>query len=165
MSLNISQEDRKKRLAKRKKQREYRKKNKDKIAEYKKKYKSSPHSRLGGFKKRINKIIRRKKWYQPYKPLDLIGCDKELFNDWINYNIELDCLEDDYHIDHIYDLSQLNFATSFDDVYKINHWTNLFPLSTTENIKKSNKEPTKHYLFKTELRLFLFNKIRYIQSL
>ena len=41
---------------------------------------------------------------------------------------------------------------------KCNHWTNLIPISPDYNMIKGDREPTKHELFKQELRIYLFKK-------
>ena len=87
------------------------------------------------FKK--NEIPKRKRFNK------LIECDNITFNEWINFNIIIDNLDiNNIHIDHIYPLSK----------YNNNHWSNLFPVYSTFNRTKSNKEPTKEYILKTQKR-------------
>jgi hypothetical protein len=86
-----------------------------------------------------------------------IGCSKKHLTDWIKYNIDLDNLNE-YHIDHVRPLASFNCKT-YEEVIvcKCNHWTNLMPTTPIYNTTKNCREPTKHELFKQELRIYLFS--------
>lgn len=75
------------------------------------------------------------------KTTDIIGCSFEEFKVYIEclFNSEMNwCNYGSYwEIDHIIPLS---IATNIDDVIKLNHYTNLRPLSKEDNRKKSNKQ-------------------------
>lgn len=89
-----------------------------------------------------------------------IGCSKEQLINWIEYNLEIDNLEiTDCNLDHLTPLTSFNCET-YDEVIesKCNHWTNLIPILELDNQIKNDRPPTKHELFKQELRIFLFNK-------
>ena len=92
-----------------------------------------------------------------------VGCSKEHLTDWIKYNIDLDNLNE-YHIDHVIPLASFNCKT-YEEVIecKCNHWTNLMPTSPEYNLIKHDREPTKHELFKQELRIYLFKKSQEIK--
>ena len=90
------------------------------------------------------------------KTFDSIGCSPEMLKKWIDFNLNLDNLKE-YHIYHLKPLSSFKCKT-YEEVIqsKCNHWTNLIPILPKYNLKKSNKNPNKHELFKQELRLFIF---------
>ena len=107
---------------------------------------------------RLNYFLKSKNISKNNKTMKSVGCSKEQLTDWIKFNLYLDNLTK-YHIDHLIPLSSFNCET-FDEVIecKCNHWTNLIPTSPEYNLIKSNKDPTKHELFKQELRIYLFLK-------
>ena len=155
------------------KMKEYNEKNKERRKEYKKAYDIKKKKKNNKYKReRLKnniqyKIIRRirsrlkhflveRKIYKNNKTILSIGCSKEHLTDWIKYNIDLDNLNE-YHIDHVIPLASFNCKT-YEEVIetKCNHWTNLMPTSPEYNLIKSDREPTKHELFKQELRIKLF---------
>jgi hypothetical protein len=87
---------------------------------------------------RINKIINfnRNKSSQ-----EIIGCDIEYFKTYIASQFKEGMNWENYgyygwHIDHIIPLSS---AINDDEIYKLCHYTNLQPLWSKDNLKKSNK--------------------------
>jgi hypothetical protein len=120
---------------------EWKNKNKEKWVELKKKnhlkkYKTDPIYKIKiSVRRIIYRYIKTKKFSNP----EIIGCDYEffktyfegLFTDkmcWENYG--------EWHIDHIIPLCS---ATSEEEIYKLNHYTNLRPLWAEENLKKGGK--------------------------
>ena len=91
--------------------------------------------------------------------MESVGCSKEYLNNWVQYNIKLDNLIK-YEVDHVNPLSLFDIK-NFQDVIdsKCNHWTNLMPVTPKFNSDKNNTPPTKHELFKQELRIYLFKKM------
>lgn len=76
---------------------------------------------------------------------ELLGCEKDYFLDWMSFLLELDkdkgMTWNNYgywHMDHVNPLSNANL-TSEESIKKILHWTNVRPLTGSENIRKSNK--------------------------
>lgn len=90
------------------------------------------------------------------KSIDFLGCNYLFFNKWVNYNKELDNLPIKFHIDH---LIALTHATNEEELKKLFHWTNTIPTTEEYNLQKHTRNPTKHELFKQQLRLFIFNKL------
>ena len=149
-----------------KNQKEYYEKNKNyhkeynkskKYKEYQKEYQKDnvihkTRLRLNMFLKNINL-----KTYEKNKTMRSIGLNKKQFQDWINYNVELDNLKEDYHIDHVRPLSSFNVKT-FDEIIecKCNHWTNIRPISSYDNLSKNNRLPTHNELLTLELRVYIF---------
>jgi len=87
---------------------------------------------------RINKIINfnRNKSSQ-----EIIGCDIEYFKTYLELQFKEGMNWENYgyygwHIDHIIPLSS---AINNNEIYKLCHYTNLQPLWSKDNLKKSNK--------------------------
>lgn len=141
------------------KQKEYNLKNKDKIQEYYKKWQKENKSHINEyFKKRkldpkikLSSILRSKistgikkfSKIKNKKTLDIVGLDSwEEFKiyienqflkgmNWDNYGLGKN--NSTWHIDHIIPLSS---AISVEDIYKLNHYTNLRPMWGSDNIRK-----------------------------
>ena len=92
------------------------------------------------------------------KTIYSIGCSPKELRDWIYFNLNIDNLTE-YHLDHLRPLISFN-CKNYDEVIKskCNHWTNIIPTTEEYNLSKSDRPPTKHELFKQELRLYIFNK-------
>ena len=144
------------------KRKEYDKKNREKINKRQKKYLNERYKNDLQFKTMINVRTRLRKYLESEKiqknnrTILSVGCSKEHLTNWIKYNLDLDNLNE-YHIDHVIPLASFNCKT-YEEVIesKCNHWTNLMPTSPEYNLIKHNREPTKHELFKQELRIKLF---------
>ena len=89
--------------------------------------------------RRLNKCLKSKKWNKKNKTILYIGCSLEELKlhlekqfkpgmTWENHG--------EWHIDHIIPLAS---AKTEEDLYKLNHYTNLQPLWAIDNLKKSNK--------------------------
>lgn len=94
-------------------------------------------------KNSIRRTIRKKHMNRKNNVTEIIGCSYEyLWNHLCgtfeeNYGIPREWLSSfDYHIDHIIPLDS---AKTVEDVYCLNHFTNLQILLATDNISKSNK--------------------------
>jgi len=109
-------------------------------------------------RKRLRSFLKTKSIYKDNKIMLSVGCSKKYLTDWIQYNKVLDNLNE-YHIDHLKPLASFNCET-YEEVIecKCNHWTNLIPTTPEYNLIKSDREPTKHEIFKQELRIYLFKK-------
>ena len=71
--------------------------------------------------------------------LDILGCTEEKFKIHIENQFTDDMSWDrlnEIHIDHIIPISS---AETLEDVYRLNHYTNLQPLWARDNIQKYNK--------------------------
>jgi len=94
---------------------------------------------IRNIRSKLSAIFRTMSWTKGSKLTEYLGCSKpELIlhfeskfktgMSWSNYGT--------WHIDHIIPLSS---AKSPEEVYKLNHYTNLQPLWAAENLSKSNK--------------------------
>tara|TARA_R110002096_G_scaffold298970_1_gene493423 strand:- start:223 stop:978 length:756 start_codon:yes stop_codon:yes gene_type:complete len=150
---------------------EYNKNNKEKKKEYNKNNKEKINERIrnrikNDIKFRTMKRVRGRLYHflksnnirKNNTTIKSIGCSKQQLTDWIKFNLDLDNLVE-YHIDHLKPLASFTCKT-YEEVIecKCNHWTNLIPTSPEYNLIKHDRKPTKHELFKQELRLYIFKK-------
>lgn len=118
---------------------EYRKKNMNKFVEYnKEKYHNDPLFKLKtNYCNRIRKYIHRK--IVPSK--SILGCSWQTLKEHIESKFTEDMTWDNHgqygwHLDHIIPLAS---AKTEEELYKLNHYTNLQPLWWRDNIIKSDK--------------------------
>lgn len=129
-------------------QKEYQKRDivRMRIKEYERnKKKINPFFKLSkNLRSRLLISLKSKKWYKNTHFNEYIGCTKEelvlhieiQFTEgmtWQNHGYG----EDKWHIDHILPLAN---AKTEEELYKRCHYTNLRPLWSSDNFKKSNKE-------------------------
>jgi len=129
------------------KSKEYYKNNKDIINEKLKVYNREKRveSPLFKFKQNIRNLIKnsfiKKLSKKSKKTTDILCCSYDEFRVYIESLFDSEMSWDNYgiywEIDHILPLDSAN---NIDDVVKLNHYTNLRPLSKEENRKKSNKQ-------------------------
>lgn len=89
---------------------------------------------------RISKFLKSKNIKKTNKTFSIVGCSPE----YLKFHIEnkftvgmsWDKFGKEIHIDHIIPLSS---AKTEEDIYKLCHYTNLQPLWSVDNLKKSNK--------------------------
>jgi hypothetical protein len=90
---------------------------------------------------------------------DLLGCNLEFFKKWIefrfNENMSWENLGKYWQIDHILPINSFNFSDDNDKNICF-HWTNLQPLESKENNKKSDKIEL-HYFFNNIVNINRFN--------
>lgn len=123
----------------------YRKINKNKLNRYARKYREKRmkidpiYVLIKRIRNRNRQFIKSKNLFKTKHFVDYIGCSGEelkihlekQFQDgmtWENIN--------KWHLDHIVPIST---AKTIEDVYKLNHYTNLQPLWAEDNLKKRNK--------------------------
>lgn len=74
------------------------------------------------------------------KTFDIVGCSPEFLKEHIEKQftdgMSWDLMGEHIHIDHIIPLS---LANTEEEIYKLCHYTNLQPLWSKDNLKKSNK--------------------------
>jgi hypothetical protein len=129
--------------------REYVKINKEMIYDRQKKYvknrrKEDPVYHLTfNLRSRLKTYIKRiKKSYKlPKSPIELVGCTAEKLKEHIESKFVDDMSWDNYgyrgwHLDHIIPLCT---AKTKEEVYALNHYTNLQPLWAIDNMKKGKK--------------------------
>jgi hypothetical protein len=91
-------------------------------------------------KKTIQRTIRRYIKNKKFTTTEIIGCDYESFKIYFESlfteGMSWDKLGYEIHIDHIIPLSS---AKTEDDLYKLNHYTNLQPLWAKDNLIKGSK--------------------------
>lgn len=87
----------------------------------------------------LKHAIKSKRWKKDSKTQDIIGCSYEeltqhLRETWKqNYGTEYN--REEVHIDHIIPIST---ATTYEELKKLNHWTNLQYLKPEDNLSKSD---------------------------
>jgi hypothetical protein len=129
--------------------REYVKNNKEKVYDRQKKYvknrrKEDPVYHLTfNLRNRLKTYIKLIK--TPYKlpksPIELVGCTAEKLKEHIESKFVDNMSWDNYgyrgwHLDHIIPLCT---AKTKEEVYELNHYTNLQPLWAIDNMKKGKK--------------------------
>jgi hypothetical protein len=90
---------------------------------------------------RVSDFLRKKNIKKTNKTFNIVGCDPQFLKEHIENQFIEGMSWDNYgfygwHIDHIIPLSS---AKTEEEVYKLCHYTNLQPLWSEENLKKSNK--------------------------
>lgn len=116
--------------------------NRDKYNEYfKDRLKNDPLYALSHrIRNSINKALRNNNFFRQLKTLEILGCGTwEFFKDYIEGKFLPGMTwenRDKWHIDHIIPLVT---AVTEEDVYRLNHYTNLQPLWAEDNLKKRDK--------------------------
>lgn len=106
----------------------------------KEKYKNNIIFKLSqNVRNRLNSFLKTTKHNKNSKTFNIIGCDPFFLKEHLENKFKEGMSWDnrnDWHIDHIIPLSSSNTK---DEIYKLCHYTNLQPLWSKENLKKSNK--------------------------
>ena len=71
--------------------------------------------------------------------MDYIGCNIQYVREWLEYNFTNEMNWDNYgdwHLDHI---KPLCLSENYEDLIRLNHYTNLQPLWAEDNLKKNRK--------------------------
>jgi hypothetical protein len=111
---------------------------------------------------KLHKLLHnRKTTYSKY-----IDCDLEWLKKWLEYRFDKNMTWENFgsywQIDHILPIHSFNFENE-DEIRICFHWTNLQPLNSTENRKKSDTKH-QHYFFNNIVNVNRFNS-RYKQFL
>ena len=135
----------------------YRDSNKDKTKEYyqkivklknRERYNVDPLYRLiTNIRSLINYSFKSKNIIKNQRTLKIIGCSFEEFKSYIEVKFEYwmtwensgsytGNYNETWQLDHIVPISS---AKTEDDIYKLNHYSNLRPLCSKKNLEKSNK--------------------------
>lgn len=69
---------------------------------------------------------------------DYLGCNSSDFYDYIMSRMTPEMNISNIHLDHIKPVSKFDLS-NLDEVYKCCHWSNIQPLLSKDNLKKSNK--------------------------
>ena len=90
---------------------------------------------------RIREACRKNGFTKRSRTSEYIGCDWETFKNHIENNFQEGMSWDNYgvngwHLDHHIPIS---FAKTEEDIFRLNHYTNLKPLWWEDNLKKSDK--------------------------
>jgi hypothetical protein len=113
---------------------------KNKSEQVKNKRKSDPIFKLKTYiGNRLRDYLKGKKYTKKSKIFDIVGCSPDELKEHIQSKfIEGMCWENhgEWHIDHVVPLAS---AKTEDEIYKLNHYSNLQPLWKIDNLKKSNK--------------------------
>lgn len=119
------------------KQKEYRINNRDRLRERKN---SNPVLKLAALmRKRVGEFLRFKSVKKQKTLIEYLGCSPEhlkihlesLFTEGMSWENQ-----GQWHIDHIIPLAS---AQTEEEIYRLNHYTNLQPLWAIDNLKKSSK--------------------------
>jgi hypothetical protein len=123
---------------------EWNNKNRDKRIAYKRTH-NLKYSHTWGYKLRsfashqVRGAIKNTRSRKNSKSAKYLGCSFEFFKQWIQSKFEPWMTWEnhgEWHIDHIIPLSTLNEASSEHEIACVLHYSNLRPLSKTENMKK-----------------------------
>ncbi len=92
---------------------------------------------------RLNIAIKKKFWQKNTNFIKIIDCSLQELKEYIEKQFKPGMSWENHglngwHIDHII---PLNSAQNLDNLYKLNHYTNLQPLWASENYKKGHKCP------------------------
>jgi hypothetical protein len=127
----------------------YKNKNIDKVKQYHKEYSKNwnyekcnkdPIFKLKvRLRTAIYKSLKKENFVKCLSTTDIIGCSFEYFKEYIE-SLFLDGMNwnnyGSWHIDHI---KPISLATTKEEIYQLNHYTNLQPLWALDNLKKYNK--------------------------
>lgn len=124
--------------------REYVLNNRDKVNESQRKtynkYKHEPMKRLiSNVRARVRASFSVKKWNKNNKTKEILGCDFDVLYNHIESKFTNGMcwskIGSEIHIDHIIPLAT---AKTKEDIFKLNHYTNLQPLWASDNLKKGS---------------------------
>lgn len=90
---------------------------------------------------RMSHSTRRKKLRAPSISESMLGCSWEFFVSWVESQFTAGMSwdkRDAWHLDHII---PLNLATTVEEIVTLNHYSNLRPLWSTDNLSKGRKIP------------------------
>jgi hypothetical protein len=125
------------REANKEKTRQYRIDNKDKIREWNRKNRENPLVRLkDSCRSRIRLVIKNKSYSKNKTTEDMLGCSWEDLKKHLESQFTEGMTWDNYgkwHIDHI---KPLCLAKTEEEMYKLNHFSNLQPLWAIDNLSK-----------------------------
>ena len=130
----------------------YRKQNPEKISamkkkHFQKKYKEDPNYRLmNNLRARIRRHCNSIKLEKNFRTIEALGCTAQEFKEHLEGLFKVGMTWENYGlggwvVDHI---KPISLAKTSDEVYLLNHYTNLQPMWELDNLIKSNKydEPT-----------------------
>jgi hypothetical protein len=135
---------------------EYRKKNVDKLNEYRKKNLDKIKSRakaweakkrkhdplfrlIGNLRTRTYIYCRSIGLNKERKTIDSLGCTLSEFKEHMQSKFLDNMTWDNYGIWHVDHIKPISLATNEQEVFELNHYTNLQPLWGKDNLKKGNK--------------------------
>ena len=123
----------------------------------KERYKNDDNYRLTAVvRSRIKKALQRNK---TNSSSEYLGCDIEFLKQWIEFRFDdkmtWENIGSYWHIDHILPIHGFNLANKIEQKICF-HWTNLQPLSATENLQKSDTLQL-HYYYNNIVNINRFN--------
>ena len=91
--------------------------------------------------------------------IDLLGCSKEFFFNWIKWQLPYEMSDDEfkkrYHVDHVRPIATFNLSDP-ESQYDAFHWTNTQPLLISKNLTKgANRDLYSEVLQELKVRVFL----------
>ena len=96
-------------------------------------------------RKRLSSAIKRKGYSKNTKTADTLGCSWEFLKEYLEAQFVDGMNWDNYgewHIDHI---KPLALAKTEEEVYNLNHYTNLQPLWAEDNMRKKDNIDFKQF--------------------
>lgn len=128
-----------------KKQKEYANNNRQKTRDrMRERFKNDPiYSLSTKLRNRLRFFLRRERYLKDKSSVEVFGLDYESIKKYIERKFTKEMTWDKFlngevHIDHIIPVSS---AKTLDEVYKLNHYTNLQPLLAKDNLAKGCKMP------------------------
>ena len=95
--------------------------------------------------------------------IDLLGCSKELFFNWIKWQLPYEMSDDEFnklfHIDHVRPIATFNLSDP-ESQYDAFHWTNAQPMLISKNLSKGAKRDLWSEVMQ-ELKVRIFLKLYY----
>lgn len=88
---------------------------------------------------RLWSVLKKKNWEKNSKFNEYIGCDKQTLVNHIESQFQPGMTWENQGIWHIDHIKPLALAKNEDELYKLNHYTNLRPLWAIDNLKKGSK--------------------------
>lgn len=118
----------------------YKEEHKDKIRNYTTEYFRKRKSIDPLFKMKCNLktliwiSFHKKEFVKNSKVLDILGCSYEFFKEYIESQFIKGMNWENIHLDHI---KPLYLANTYEEIYKLNHYTNFQPLFAIDNLRKN----------------------------
>jgi hypothetical protein len=126
---------------KRQMDREYYKKNSDKIKKYVVQFKKTNeiYGAASKIRSLINSTLKQRTYTKKSKTHQILGCDYEFFAFYMEMQFKEGMTWDNHGLWHIDHKKPVSLASNEDEIISLNHYTNLQPLWAFENLSKGKK--------------------------
>lgn len=130
---------------------------------YANKKRKNPMTKLIWYQRsRIGIVLSQKGKIKKDSTMKLIGCTKQFFIDWVEWQLEDDMTWDNYgtywHVDHVIACSSFDL-TNKEEQLKCFSWKNLQPLKKFLNLSKHNKIINKYILLQ-EFKVKMYERVK-----